>query len=116
MAQVRFMKIACLLSNQKAALALHLNHHIRTGEAPHKGLGTTISPTTLAEWNLLLGEVDKSVLKDELSTIEFDIAVFADDSNKRGEDQSHGGSPLTWSKKHSCLVGYVLSQHLGCKW
>ena len=43
MASVRFMKVACLLSNQKASLAMNLMHHCLTGEAPCPKLGTTTS-------------------------------------------------------------------------
>eukprot|EP00117_Sycon_ciliatum_P044581 scpid18064/ scgid32145/ len=108
MAEVRYLKIACMLSNQKAAVALHLCHHILTGEPPCNNLGTAVSPATLSEWNVLLGEVDKAVLRKQLSTTEFDIAVFADDSNKRGEDRHMLGVHI-WSAERGGPVGYLLA-------
>ena len=106
MAQVRFLKIACLLSNEKADLALHLSHHLLTGQGPCKHLHTTVAPSTIRKCNLLLAKVDKAILKESLSTTEHDIAIFADDSNKRGEDRH---MVVTWSVKHACPVGYLLA-------
>ncbi|XP_065178845.1 uncharacterized protein LOC135809422 [Sycon ciliatum] len=111
MAQMRFLKIACILSNQKAALAIHLSHHVLTGQAPCSHLGTTCSPSSLAKWNLLLGEVDKAILRDTLSSTPYDIAVFADDSNKKGEDR-HMVGVHTWSAKRNCPAGYLLADTL----
>ena len=55
MASVRIMKVACLLSSQKASLAMNLMHHCLTGEAPCPKLGTTtsISPHNTSQMEYL---------------------------------------------------------------
>eukprot|EP00117_Sycon_ciliatum_P000622 scpid110799/ scgid6617/ len=59
MVQMRFLQIACLLSNQKTGLEIHVSHHALTGKARCSHLGTTCSPSPLVKQNyLLLGEVD----------------------------------------------------------
>eukprot|EP00117_Sycon_ciliatum_P032485 scpid45126/ scgid25179/ len=111
MAGVRFLRASCLLSNQKASLALHLAHQIFTGEDPTKELGTSVSPSAITKWNVLLGEVDKQLLREVLTTTTSDIHVFADDSNKRGEDR-HMVGVHTWSEEKQQPVTYVLANTL----
>ena len=55
--------------------------------------------------------MDKAILHDTLSTSPYDVAVFADDSNKKGEDR-HMVGIHTWSSKHNCPVGYLLADTL----
>lgn len=108
MAELRFFRHSCLLSNQKAALAIHLSHHILTGEPPSTHLGTSVSPSTISEWNVLLGEVDKAVLREKLSAVSDGVYVFADDSNKRGEDRHMVGLHV-WSEEENAPTTFVLA-------
>lgn len=108
MAEVRFLKIACLLSNQKAALALSLSHKLFTGQAPSAQLGTSVSPSTIAEWNILLAEVDKAVLQDKLAQNPYNVHVWADDCNTR-EDERHMARVHTWCDATNGPVAYVLA-------
>eukprot|EP00117_Sycon_ciliatum_P004032 scpid49087/ scgid3730/ len=80
-------------------------------QEPRKDLGTCMAPTTISEWNVLLGEVDKQVLREELQSSTSDVNVFADDSNKRGEDR-HIVDIHTWSEKNKQPVTYVLANTL----
>ena len=105
------MKLACILSNQKSSVAVCLAHHLLTGEAPVSELGTTISPSTMAEWSVLLGEVDKALLRKKLASSSYKCHIFADDSSKHGEDH-HMVSVHTWCDKNGGPVGYVLANTL----
>eukprot|EP00117_Sycon_ciliatum_P005381 scpid48283/ scgid9350/ len=108
MAQARFMKMACLLSNQKMAQALSLSHVLLTGKEPTANLGTSVSPSTIADWNVLLAEVDKALLQEKLASNVYDTHVFADDSNKRGEER-HMVGIHTWCDKLQSPIAYVLA-------
>ena len=108
MASTRFLKHACILSNQKASLAMELAYTILTREAPSKELGCEVSPTSLSRWNILLGEVDRINLADVLSSASSDICLFADDSNK-GHDERHIVGVHVWSDSIESPVGYILA-------
>eukprot|EP00117_Sycon_ciliatum_P018933 scpid75139/ scgid17326/ len=107
MAGVRFIKHACILSNQKASLALDLfgNLLIKTNSGD---MGWEVSPTTLSRWNVVLGEVDRLNLSHVLATVDSDVCLFADDSNK-GHDERHIMGVHVWSAQQNRPVGYILA-------
>ena len=111
MAGLRFIKHACLLSNQKTSLALDLMYQVLTHEAPSSESGCEVSPTTLSRWNVLLGEVDRLNLRKELESTTSDICLFADDSNK-GHEERHIMGVHLWSNKLEGPVGYVLTNSI----
>ena len=111
MAGVRYIKHACNMSNQRTSLALDLIHQLLTHEAPHPDLHTEVSPSTLSEWNVILGEVDNMQLREKLESTLYDTYVFADDSNK-GHEERHIMGVHTWSEPDQGPVGYVLANTL----
>ena len=60
------MKFASILSNQKSSVAVFLAHYLLTGKAPASELGIAVSPSTMAEWSIHLGEEDNILLKKKL--------------------------------------------------
>ena len=61
MASVRYMQHASLLSYQKTPVAFHLIFNILFDFSPPTNF--VVSPTTISDWNVLLGEADKLILR-----------------------------------------------------
>ena len=62
MANMRYLQQhACLLSSQKTPIALHLMFSILFNCSPPTNVA--VSPSTMADWNILLGEADKLILR-----------------------------------------------------
>ena len=66
MACIRYLQHACLLSSQKTPIAFHLIFNILFDCSPPANL--VVSPTTLSDWNVLLGEADKLILLKRFRT------------------------------------------------
>ena len=59
MACMRYLQNACLLSSQKTPIALHLIFSLLFNYSPPTNV--VVSPFTLPNWNILLGEADKLI-------------------------------------------------------
>lgn len=70
-----------------------------------------VSPTTIDDWNLLLAEADKILLKRFLSTTQYEILFWVDDSHKNHEDR-HVFGVHTWHPEKGHPVRYVLGNLL----
>ena len=66
MACMRYLQHACLLSSQKTPIALHLIFSILFNCSPPANV--VVSPSTLADWNILLGEADKIILRKRFAS------------------------------------------------
>ena len=73
MACIRYLQHACWLSNQKAPIALHLIFSILFNCSPPTNL--IVSPTTLSDWNVLLGEADKLILCKRFANSKYEPMV-----------------------------------------
>ena len=73
------------MSSQKTPIALHLIFNILFNCSPP--MNVVVSPTTLADWNVLLGEADKLILRKRFASSKYDFHVWSDDSNKGGEER-----------------------------
>ena len=104
MSSVRFIKHAALLSDQKLCLVLDF---FNQNPLPH----FVISPSTIADWNLLLGEVDKIMLTELLSKTKYEIHLWGDDSHKNNEER-HVFGVHTWHPQKHHPVRYVLGNLL----
>ena len=93
MACVRYMQHASLLSYQKTPVALHLIFNILFNCSPPTNF--IVSPTTLSDWNVLLGEADKLILRKRFSNSKYDFHLWSDDSHKGGEER-HIVGVHTW--------------------
>ena len=82
MACIRYLQHACLLSSQKTPIAFHLIFSILFNCSPPANL--VVSPTTLSDWNVLLGEADKLILLKRFGNSKYDFHIWSDDSNKGG--------------------------------
>ena len=109
MACMRYMQHACLLSSQKTPVALHLIFNILFNCSPPTNL--VVSPTTLADWNVLLGEADKLILCKRFANSKYDFHVWSDDSNKGGEER-HIVGVHTWCPENNKPRAYVLANSL----
>ena len=108
MVRARLMMFACIPSYQKSSVAVYLAHHLLSDQAAVSELGTTLSPSTMAEWNALHGEVDNALLKKKLASSNYKCHVVADDSNKHGEDR-HMAGVHSWCDKNGGPAGYLLA-------
>ena len=63
MACMRYLQHASLLSSQKTPIVLHLIFNILFNCSPQTNV--VVSPSTLADWNILLGEADKLILRKQ---------------------------------------------------
>ena len=71
-------QVACLLSNQKTPVALHLTFNILLDCSPPTNLA--VSLTTLSDWNVLSGEADKLISRKHFSNYKYDFHLRSDDS------------------------------------
>ena len=76
---------ACLLSGQKPPIALHLIFSILFNCSLPTNV--VVSPSTLTDWNILLGEADKVILRKRFASSQYHFHVWSDDSNKGGKEQ-----------------------------
>ncbi|XP_068721450.1 uncharacterized protein [Montipora capricornis] len=106
MACIRYLQHACLLSNQKAPIALHLIFSILFNCSPPKNL--IVSPTTLSDWNVLL---DKLILCKRFANSKYDFHVWSDDSNKGGKER-HIVGVHTWCHETNKPRAYVLANSI----
>ena len=109
MACMRYLQHACLLSSQKTPIALHLIFSISFNCSPPANV--VVSPSTLADWNILLGEADKLILRKKLASSRYDFHVWSDDSNKGGEER-HIVGVRTWCPEINKPRAYVLGNSL----
>ena len=69
------------------------------------------SPSTLSIWNNILGEADRINLRNRFSASKSDFHLWADDSNKGGNDR-HVVGFHTWNneaeKPEGLILGYSL--------
>ena len=84
MAEVRFLQHTCLLSFQKASMAIDLCFNLFFSKPPPARF--VPSPATLSSWNAILGEVDKINLRKKFVDSPYDFHIWTDDSNKAGND------------------------------
>ena len=85
MAKVRFLQHTCLLSFQKASMAIDLCFNLFFSKL-HPARFVP-SPATLSSWNVILGEVDKINLRKKIVGSPYDFHIWADNSNKAGNDR-----------------------------
>ena len=91
MACIGYLQHACLLSSQKTPIAFHLIFSILFNCSPSANL--VVSPTTLSDWNVLLGEADKLILLKRFRNSKYDFHIWSDDSNKGGQgEETHNYS------------------------
>ena len=109
MACMRYLQHACLLSSQKTPIALHLIFSILFNCSPPANV--VVSPSTLADWNILLGEADKIILRKRFASSRYDFHVWSDDSNKGGEER-HIVGVHTWCPETNKPRAYVLGNSL----
>ena len=109
MGGLRFLQHAGLLSNQKLSLTLDLIFTLLFNCDPPTNF--IISPTTVSDWNILLGEADKITLKSMLKHSEFEIHLWGDDSHK-GSEERHVFGCHTWDQDRQHPVRYVLGNLL----
>ena len=83
MACVRYVQHACLLSYQKTPVALRLIFNILFNCSPLKNF--VVSPTTLSDWNVLLSEADKLILRKCFSNSKYDFHLWSNDYHKGGK-------------------------------
>ena len=109
MAKVRFLQHTCMLSFQKTSLALELCFDLFFGCNPPPDF--IPSPSTLSIWNNILGEADRINLRNRFSASKSDFHLWADDSNKGGNDR-HAVGVHTWNneaeKPEGLILGYSL--------
>ena len=97
MAKVRFLQHTCMLPFQKTSLLFF-------GRSP---LPDCIpSPSTLSTWNNILAEADKIDLRSRFSASKSDFHLWADGSNKGGDDR-HVVGVHTWNNENKKLGGYI---------
>ena len=89
--------------------AVYLAH--LAGSEPTYRSAFFISPATVSSLNILLGEVDKAMLREELRTTLNSIHVFTDDTNKTGEDR-HMVRIYASSEKKQKSITYALANIL----
>ena len=70
-----------------------------------------VSPSTMADWNILLGEADKLILRKRFASSQYDFHVWSDDSNKGGEER-HIVGVHTWCPEIHKPRAYVLANSL----
>ncbi|PFX22700.1 Zinc finger MYM-type protein 1 [Stylophora pistillata] len=70
-----------------------------------------VSPSTLSDWNVLLGEADKLILLKRFSNSKYDFHLWSDDSHKGGEER-HIVGVHTWCPIESKPRAYVLANSL----
>ena len=109
MACVRYMQHASLLSYQKTPVALHLIFNILFNCSPPTNF--IVSPTTLSDWNVLLGEADKLILRKRFSNSKYDFHLWSDDSHKGGEER-HVVGVHNWCPLENKPWAYVLANSL----
>ena len=109
MACMRYLQHACLMSSQKTPIALHLIFNILFNCS--RPMNVVVSPTTLADWNVLLGEADKLLLRKRFASSKYDFHVWSDDSNKGGEER-HIVGVHTWCPEINKPRAYVLANSL----
>ena len=94
---------------QKTPVALHLIFNILFNCSPPTNF--IVSPTTLSDWNVLLGEADKLILRKRFSNSKYDFHLWSDDSHKGGEER-HIVGVHTWCPLESKSRAYVLANSL----
>ena len=109
MAKARFMQHTCMLSFQKASMAIDLCFNLFFGCNPPTQF--VPSPSTLAIWNNILGEVDKINLRTRFAASRYDFHLWADDSNKGGNER-HVVGVHTWNSESQKPEGYILGYSL----
>ena len=109
MACIRYLQHACLLSSQKTPIAFHLIFSILFNCSPPANL--VVSPTTLSDWNVLLGEADKLILLKRFRNSKYDFHIWSDDSNKGGEER-HIVGVHTWCQETHKPRAYVLANSI----
>ena len=102
MAEARFMQHTCMLSFQKASLAIDLCFNLFFGCNPPTQF--VPSPSTLAIWNNTLGEVDKINLRTLFAASQYDFHLWADDPNKGGNER-HVVGVHTWNSEVRSVKG-----------
>ena len=109
MAKVKFLQHTCLLSFQKASMAIDLCFNLFFSKPPPARF--VPSPATLSSWNVILGEVDKINLRKKFVDGPYDFHIWADDSNKAGNDRHFVGIH-TWDSKESKPEAHILGYSL----
>ena len=84
-AKLMFFQHTCLLSFQKASLAIDLCFNLFVGVPPPDRF--VPSPATLSTWSIVLGEADKINLRRKFNQSQFEFHIWADDSNKGNTDR-----------------------------
>ena len=107
MACIRYLQHACLLSSQKTPIAFHLIFSILFNCSPPANL--VVSPITLSDWNVLLGEADKLIVLKRFRNSKYDFHIWSDDSNKGGGgEERHIVGVHTWCqethKPRACVL------------
>ena len=74
----------CFVS-QKTPIALHLIFSILFNCSPTANVG--VSSSTLADWNILLGEAGKLIFRKRFASSQYDFHIWSDDSNKGGKER-----------------------------
>ena len=110
MACMRYLQHACLLSSQKTPIALHLILVFYLTVAPQQ-INVVVSPSTLADWNILLGKADKLILRKRFASSQYDFHVWSVDSIKSGEER-HIVGVHTWCPEINKARTYVLGNSL----
>ena len=111
MASTRYLQHACLLSSQKTPMALHLIFSILFNCSPPTNVVHVVAPSTMADWNILLGEADKLILRKRFASSQYDFLVWSDDSNK-GVEEWHIVGVHTWCPEINKPRAYVLANSL----
>ena len=109
MACVRYVQHACLLSYQKTPVALRLIFNILFNCSPLKNF--VVSPTTLSDWNVLLGEAYKLILRKRFSNSNYDFHLWSNDYHKGGKKR-HIVGVYTWCPIESKPRANVLKNSL----